>query len=245
MAGSPDRAARRGVDAATSPAPDPWDALVVLVLAYLPGSLLVGAVAAAAAPPWQMPVRLAGFAVVLIAVVLAWSALRPDRSVTGVVGGRPEAREVGVGAVVGLVIGVVLAAVGLAATPVLEGLGVDLVSPQEPLQEALRAPASGVVVALVAVTVTPLGEELAFRGVVHRAARRLLARPVAVGASAVVFAALHVPGGNLAGAVQVFLTLVVAAAVFALLVERHGHVWGAVAAHAAYNAVGVAVIVLL
>jgi membrane protease YdiL (CAAX protease family) len=82
---------------------------------------------------------------------------------------------------------------------------------------------------LVAVVAAPLFEEFIFRGILYRGFRHSVRAPVAVLASALVFALVH----PAATAVPVFVMAVLAA----LAYERTGWLATPVAAHVTYNAI--------
>jgi membrane protease YdiL (CAAX protease family) len=155
-------------------------------------------------------------------------------------GPRPTAAQLGVGVGIGLVCGLVL---NLLLPPLLEVLlervGLDPPTVQETARQTLTEPASRALAAVGVLVVAPLGEELAFRGVAFRALRRHL-RLVGAGlASALLFAVLHTVGHSLLAAVYLLVSLGVVGAVLAVVVERQRHLWGAVLAHACFNAVAV------
>jgi ABC-2 type transport system permease protein len=83
--------------------------------------------------------------------------------------------------------------------------------------------------ALVAIVAAPLVEEFLFRGMVFRGMQRSIGTGWAVLGSAAVFAAVHPP----IAALPVFVLGVVAALVF----QRGGRLWGAIACHMTYNAI--------
>lgn len=95
-----------------------------------------------------------------------------------------------------------------------------------------RAPAL-VFNSLVIVTLTPLSEELLFRGLGVRVLG-VLGAAVAVGGSAVLFGLVH-------GIPEALPPLVVFGLGLAWVRHRYGSVWPSVIAHAGYNALGIAI----
>lgn len=232
---------------ATAPAdarPGLLDALGVLLLAYLLGGAAGSTASAGLDGPLGDAAGLAVFSLVLGLAALGWPAAR--RGIAGVraaLGPAPAAAHLGAGVGIGLVCGLVL---NLLLPPLLEVLlervGLDPPTVQESARQALTEPASRLVAAVGVMVVAPLGEELCFRGVVFRALRRHLGLVVAGLASALVFAGLHTVGHSLLGAVYLLVSLGVVGVVLAVLVERQRHLWGAVLAHAVFNAVAVGAI---
>jgi len=113
-----------------------------------------------------------------------------------------------------------------------------------PEQISLQRPALAVLVSvLFTVVVAPVAEELFFRGVLFLALRDRYGFGVATAGSAVGFAFVHwVPGGTLAN-----LMIVVASAAMgiglAILYESRKDILAPLAAHAAFNLLGLAVLV--
>ncbi len=173
-----------------------------------------------------------------IVVIAAWLRLRHRGWVATV--GRParaweEARD---GAVFGLILyGVVALGVVLPLSWVLGLVSDRNVRAPEPLPEGL--PPVGVALALIfALIVAPAAEELFFRGVLFRALHDRHGTAIAVTGSAVAFGLVHyVPGTPIA------VVVVVAAAVatgvgLAIQYERRRNLLAPLAAHVAFNALG-------
>lgn len=138
---------------------------------------------------------------------------------------------------------------GATAIPVLAGIyAIELSSRGEPVQRPsvdLLFPAEGpgvggmIVVAVGLVVVTPVVEELFFRGLVLRAAERRWGKVFGVGFSTVVFALVHLEPGVTA-APRLLLEIGLLGLVLGLLAVRSGRLGPSIGAHAAVNAVGVA-----
>lgn len=243
-AGTAGRLGRDPTERGPSSTPTLVDAAVVLALAYLVGGVATAPVRAAFDGPLGDAAALATFGVMLALFAVAWSLLR--RGVSGlraVVGPRPTPTHLAVGVVAGTVAGLVL---NVAVPPVLEILlervGLEPPTVQEAARQALTDPASRAVATFGVVVTAPLGEELVFRGLAFRALRRHLRAGAALGASALLFAVLHTAGATWLGAVYLLATLGILAVALGLLVERQCHLWGAMVAHTAFNAVAVGVI---
>jgi membrane protease YdiL (CAAX protease family) len=108
--------------------------------------------------------------------------------------------------------------------------------PPHPVEAVLgrASTPSEMVLVLVAVTVpVAIGEETFFRGYAYRLLRARFGVTAAVAGSAVLFSLVH---GLEPGA---WLPILPVGVVFALLVERSGSLWPAVAGHGVVNAVAV------
>ena len=92
--------------------------------------------------------------------------------------------------------------------------------------------------ALAVVVGAPLGEELVFRGFLYRTLRQLLGVRWAMTLSALAFALLHL-------AAPLLLPYVLLGVAFALLYEWTGSLWASITLHALWNAVVLALIVLV
>lgn len=139
---------------------------------------------------------------------------------------------------------------GVTAIPVLVGIyAIELGSPGEPVRRPsveLLLPAEGagvgemVVLAVGLVVVTPVVEELFFRGLVLRAAERRWGKVFGLALSTVVFALVHLEPGVTA-APRLLAEIGLLGLVLGLLAVRFGRLGASIAAHAAVNAVGVGV----
>lgn len=133
---------------------------------------------------------------------------------------------VGVGAQVAVIVGYGLWS--LLVGP----LGADLPA----RQLAAKAEGPGIVVTvLLLVLVGPVAEELFYRGLLLRTLERLMSPAAALAVSSLVFAAVHFQVAQFAG-------LAVAGLAFGWLAQRSGRLGPAVAAHMAFNATTVALL---
>jgi len=188
-----------------------------------------------------------GFLSDLLIFGLAYGIVRVreggGRSVTRLLGLR-KPRPEWVGSAVRAVLAGAAGFVGarVATTVALEFLRIDWRQlPAQQISEVVRGAEGLRVVAgasLLAVVVAPVAEETIFRSVLYLPLRQRLG-PVAAGlVVAVLFSAGH---GYLLGAAQLF----VLSLVFSALFERSGSLWVPIAAHAAFNGVNIALLLLL
>lgn len=230
--------------ASSSPGPGLGDAAAVLGLAYIVGGLVSAQARVSLDGPLGDALGLVVFGATLGLAALGWAMLRSGTlGLRALLGPRPTVAHLGIGVAVGLVAGLVI---NVALPPLIEAaldrFGLDPPTVQEAARRALTDPASRVVATVGVVVVAPLAEELAFRGTLFRALRRHLRATVAVAGSALLFAAVHTMGTSALGAAYLLTTLVVVGAALGVLVERHRHLWGAVLAHATFNAIAAGVI---
>lgn len=146
---------------------------------------------------------------------------------------------------VGLGLGAAVAAqmflvplVALVLSPVLGRPEVS--GPVQDLVDDARGPAF-VGLALTAAVGAPLVEELFFRGLLLRSLEHRFGTAWAVAGSSVVFGLAHPNELTAAGQALVMISLGALAAVLALLVVRTGRLGPAIVAHAAFNAINLAV----
>ncbi len=127
-----------------------------------------------------------------------------------------------------------------AALPVVLGsyLLCRMFGPEQEAVEQIRGREPGYQgLALTAVLVAPVVEEVCFRGLVYPALRQVVPASRAILASSIAFALVHQP-------VTTWLPLVILATVLGWLVETTGSVIPAIAAHMAFNAMPVVALLL-
>jgi membrane protease YdiL (CAAX protease family) len=113
-----------------------------------------------------------------------------------------------------------------------------LLGPEQPQMEVLRNRTGGWPwLAVTAVLVAPVVEEVCFRGLLYPALRQRFRAGTAIVLSSLAFAAFHLPP-------TVWLPLAVFAAALAWLVEATGSVVPSIAAHMALNGLTVATVLL-
>lgn len=210
--------------------------LTVLLLAAPPGARsplqqLVGDRAAEA-------LRLPAAAALLGVVLFAWVGARHRGSVRLLWGARRATpADVGIGIAAGLAAFVVC---NLGLSLLLQALaGEALPTVQPELRQDARDPRTAPALAVTAILIAPLAEELFFRGLLFQGLHRRLATWPAAGLSGLPFALAHAEA-TLEATALVFLSLFPFGLWLAWLVARRGTVVTAIAAHAAFNAVGVA-----
>lgn len=98
-------------------------------------------------------------------------------------------------------------------------------------------PVGRVLTVLIIVFVAPFAEEIVFRGVLLSALRARWGTLIGIGGSAVVFSALH-------ASVYGLLPLLVLSVVLGVLFVRSRSLWVSMLAHSAFNAFGVAALLL-
>jgi membrane protease YdiL (CAAX protease family) len=218
----------------------PLEALVVFVSGYAAGAL---ARAAVSGPDVQA--REAGPLIVeslWTIALLVWLRARHPRWLDAV--GRPTRpwREVHEGAVFGLIL---YGVVGLGiAWPL--GKLVGLLADEDlgsPVRNPLDRPAGRIAISVgFTLVVAPVAEELFFRGVLFRALRDRHGFLLAALGSAGMFALVHlVPGGGLENLVLVTATAGMGLGL-ALLYERRRNLLAPLAAHVAFNLLGLVVL---
>lgn len=89
--------------------------------------------------------------------------------------------------------------------------------------------------AMLAVVIAPMTEEVIFRGGIFRWLRTRLSRPAALVLPGLVFAALHVSWSTTLAGLDSFLPLIVLAVLYSLAYERTGHLGTTMVAHALFN----------
>lgn len=97
-----------------------------------------------------------------------------------------------------------------------------------------------VIIAIAAVVLAPIVEELFFRGLCLRAIERRFGTVTGVLASSVLFTLPHFTNPSLAGTTVLFSVIFSIGVVLAILVVKTGRLGAAVIAHAVFNSIGVA-----
>jgi membrane protease YdiL (CAAX protease family) len=116
-----------------------------------------------------------------------------------------------------------------------EALGLP---PKQAAVEAIERRADGwQALVLFALLVAPIAEEICFRGLLYPALRHRLGRVVAILLTSVAFALIHQPPTT-------WVPIAILGAVLAYLVEGTGSILPAIAAHAVFNAITVAELLL-
>jgi membrane protease YdiL (CAAX protease family) len=199
-----------------------WRELVVAAVAYVVlqiGLFVPIGLLSEGMPPAPLLVAVSGVSA-LGAVAIALSLRVRSPAAVGLV--RPTGRHLATGLGIGVLawlLSRVLVIVYVAVTG-------DTSDPQAALT-LFSGPVAAALVIAIGGLVVPLGEELLFRGLAYPVLRRL-GRVVAVVLTAAVFALAH-------GLNVVFAAAFLLGVVNAVLYERTGSIWPAVAAHATFN----------
>jgi hypothetical protein len=144
-------------------------------------------------------------------------------------------------------------AVGLAATFVSSVVGSALLDKPESKELETKArdvidraqhPAAVVLLVVVLCVVTPIAEEVFFRGLLFRSLARIVAAPVAIVAGGAVFGVVHYSGGSAVVVTAQVGTLAAFGAALCILTWRTARLGAAIVAHAVFNLVTVLVVVL-
>jgi CAAX protease family protein len=176
-----------------------------------------------------------------LAFMLAWLAWRtPDwRRRIGVIGGNKGVRDALVGFGIGLALYFVVAfLVGVPLLALFRLLFGEQVSPPEQIPQHLSANAKLLTV-LLALVLAPLTEELFYRGILYRGVRDRRGVALGVLVSAVVFGASHLVEAPWRDALFLQTIMVFTGAGLALIYERRANLVADIAAHVAFNVVGI------
>jgi membrane protease YdiL (CAAX protease family) len=179
-----------------------------------------------------------------LAFMVAWlQRWHPDwRARIGVTFGRSGARDAGFGVVAGLLLYPVIAfVVAIPLTILFSALsGSDATTPDQLPQNLSTAQAVASV--LLAVIVAPIAEELFFRGVLFRSLRDRHGFWIGALVSAFVFGAVHYVPAAWQDTLLLQSIMVFTGVALAWIYERRGNLIATVAAHMAFNTVGIVLI---
>ena len=110
----------------------------------------------------------------------------------------------------------------------MESLGVESVQDSVKLLQTAKDPTVLILMAVAAVLVAPVSEELVFRGYLYPAAKKFAGPWMAAICTGLVFAAAH-------GSLVALLPLFIFGVVLAVLYEKTGSIWAPVAVHFCFN----------
>jgi membrane protease YdiL (CAAX protease family) len=116
----------------------------------------------------------------------------------------------------------------------MESLGVEPVQDSVKLLQTSKDPMVLILMAVAAVLVAPISEEVVFRGYLYPAAKKFAGPWMAALCTGLVFAAAH-------GSLAALLPLFIFGVVLALLYEKTGSIWAPVAVHFCFNGATVGV----
>jgi len=174
-------------------------------------------------------------------VWLTWKA-RDWRRLVGIAFGAKGARDAavgfGLGALLYVVVGVVVAVPLLSIFRLLFGANV---SPPEQIPGGLSINAK-LLTAFLALVLAPITEELFYRGIFYRSLRDRHGVLVGAVVSAVLFGASHVVDAPWRDVVFLQTLMVFTGAGLALIYERRANLVADIAAHVAFNVIGIVII---
>ena len=235
----------RPQDRETTPPSVTWswaEATALLVFAYVMGHLIRVLLLGGRTSPTARVAERAVLELVWIGVIAAW--LRSRRIAFSVAFGRPARpwTEIRDAAVFGSILyGVVALAVALPVRWLLGLVSDHPVSVPESLPTALDPLGWGLAVALV-LLLAPVAEELLFRGILFAPVRSRFGLAAGIAGSALAFGFVHyLPGDPIETAVTVAAATAMGAGL-AFQYERRGNLVAPLAAHVAFNALGLLII---
>jgi membrane protease YdiL (CAAX protease family) len=230
-----------------------WQALGVYLLGnvvigqFVVGSVVLVAMGVGVGEPIEGLPQIAasiGADAAFLATMLVWLRWRardwPSR--IGVVFGREGLRDAVIGAVTGLVLyGVIAFAVGVPLLALFRLVFGDRVAPPEQIPEHLSANAKALT-AFLALVLAPVTEELFYRGILYRGVRDRHGVALGMLISSVLFGASHLVQAPWRDALFLQTLMVFTGLGLAMIYERRGNLVADVAAHVAFNVVGIVII---
>jgi membrane protease YdiL (CAAX protease family) len=226
-----------------------WEVVIVTVLAFVAGVLAAAPLFVALDPDPSGAVDAAGLLisavadVVMAGVLLLWLRARHPgwpRIIGWPAPGR-RLRELGVGALLGLLLVVVSLVTSVIVASVLERLTGETVETPEQVSPDLRG--WGIVILVVlAVMVAPVVEEFVFRGLLFRSIADRHGFWIGAIASAIPFGLTHVAVGAAVDLWALRITLTIVGVALAWIHWRRRNLMANIVAHSAFNAIGVVII---
>jgi membrane protease YdiL (CAAX protease family) len=132
----------------------------------------------------------------------------------------------------------------VAVLVVLQVLGLPIGTNTDTISDARDTPATLVALALLAVLVAPVVEELLFRGLLLRSLRSRLGPWPAILVQGALFGAIHVQLGVGLENLTVIATLTAVGIVFGFVADQVGRIGPAIVGHAIFNGVAVAAVIV-
>jgi membrane protease YdiL (CAAX protease family) len=230
-----------------------WEAIGVffvgnLVIAQVVvGTVVLGVMGVGSGQPIEgLPQIVATVAadIAFLGAMLVWLTLkaRDWRRLVGIAFGAKGARDAavgfGLGALLYLVVGVVVAVPLLSIFRLLFGANV---SPPEQIPGGLSINAK-LLTAFLALVLAPITEELFYRGIFYRSLRDRHGVLVGAVVSAVLFGASHVVDAPWRDVVFLQTLMVFTGVGLALIYERRANLVADIAAHVAFNVIGIVII---
>jgi membrane protease YdiL (CAAX protease family) len=230
----------------------PWAgarAVVDVIIIYVVAQILAGiAVVVVTRGPSEsaLPLLLVISPLATLVVALAWLGLRYQGRLAPI-GGRRSARAGDV--VVGLWVGVACLlgqrAIVLVIEVIADRAGIELPVVQEAFRMIAQRPDAAPLLVLTTVLLAPVAEETVFRGILFQGLRARTGFWPAALASGALFTLAHLgEGGGWLAAIVITSGIMPLGILFAALVERRGSLVPSVVAHATYNAIGVAALIV-
>jgi membrane protease YdiL (CAAX protease family) len=213
--------------------------VVVLVVAAIVSSQGVSAES-------TVPLLLVLSPIAVLALTSAWIGLRYQGRLRPVTGRRgPRLGDVGIGVGIGIasLIGqrVIVGIIAIIASR----FDVDLPVVQETFRMIAQRPDVAPLLVLTAVLLAPVAEEVLFRGILFQGLRAQGGFWLAAVVSAALFTLAHLGEDGGWFAIGIIASgIFPLGLVFAALVERRGSLLVSIVAHASYNAIGVAALIL-
>lgn len=226
-----------------------WEVVIVTVLAFVAGVLAAAPLFVALDPDPSGAVDAAGLLisavadVVMAGVLLLWLRARHPgwRRIIGWPAPGRRLRELGVGALLGLLLVVVSLVTSVIVASVLESLTGETVETPEQVSPDLRG--WGIVILVVlAVMVAPVVEEFVFRGLLFRSIADRHGFWIGAIASAIPFGLTHVAVGAAVDLWALRITLTIVGVALAWIHWRRRNLMANIVAHSAFNAIGVVII---
>ena len=223
-----------------------WEAIGVYLLGFvLSGFAAMPLVLAIHSEGLAMFMASAASAIVIVGVLLSW-LWRFHPTWRGAIGFPKQVwPEVRAGVVVGgLLYPAMVFGFGLVLTLLLDAIAGKTVTVPEQLPSHLSAAGTIVGVAYI-VVIAPIHEELFFRGILYRGIRDRYGVWLGILGSSLAFGPIHYIPGSLMGNLLLMSVMACVGGALAYLYERRGNVVANMIAHATFNTIGFALIVLL
>jgi hypothetical protein len=184
--------------------------------------------------------------IVSLVLALVWIGVRYQWRLVALRGRRaPRASDVGVGIAAGIACLAGQRMIVQVIAVVADRFDVDLPVVQETFRMIARRPDTAVLLVVTAVLLAPIAEEVLFRGLLFQGLRARTGFWLAAVVSAALFTLAHLgEGGGWLTTGVIASGILPLGLVFAALVERRGSLLVSIVAHASYNAIGVAVLIL-
>ena len=213
-------------------------------LAVLLGSLVVSIVVSILLYALRLPdvIVFLGGAAGLYGVLVWWCRRVSRREGTGSLAGDFGLRFQWIDVALGLGTWFAATIAQVAVSIFLRALGLPLGSNTDTVRESTDKVVLFAAVALVAVVVAPIVEELFFRGLLLRSLRSRFTPGLAVLAQALVFGSIHVQVGLGRANITLILALATVGAVFGVVADRVGRLGPAIVGHACFNFMAVLVV---